>query len=118
MLKIVILGYSNCDKIPVCRVQNLGNTAFFWGETSGVFGETNEWLGKHAPNFGETFALVLASYSAFGTGRICINYKGQASVLQILTLCIANFQHVSIIPQLLPAPRPIGADYERITELV
>jgi hypothetical protein len=43
---------------------------FFW-ETSGVFWETNEWLGKHAPDFWETFALILASYSAFGTGRIC-----------------------------------------------
>ena len=45
---------------------------------SSLFCETNEWLGKHAPDFWETRSrflgntlLILASYSAFGTGRIC-----------------------------------------------
>ena len=44
---------------------------------SSLFCETNEWLGKHAPDFWETFGLILASYSAFGTGRICTKAKGK-----------------------------------------
>ena len=69
MLKIVILSYSICDNMPVNTVPKSGKQRVFLGETSGVFGETNEWLGKHAPAFWETFAPILASYSAFGTCR-------------------------------------------------
>ena len=58
MLKIVIMGYSNCDKLPVCRVQNLGNTAFFGGKHLVFLGKQMNGLGnmllilgKHLPWF-------------------------------------------------------------------
>ncbi|MCI7780304.1 MAG: hypothetical protein MR517_04435, partial [Bacteroidales bacterium] len=69
MLKIVIWGYSNCDKIPVCRVLKSGKHRDFFGKHPVFFGKQKNGLGKHVLDFWETFALILASDSAFGTCR-------------------------------------------------
>ena len=60
---------------------------------------------KQMNGLGNTL-LILASYSAFGTGRICTKNEGQVPVSQILALYIANFQHVSIILRQQPVPQP------------
>ena len=56
MLKIVIWGYSNCDKIPVCRVLKsgkhrdfLGKHPVFFGKQMNGLGNTLLIFGKHLP---------------------------------------------------------------------
>ena len=66
---VFYLSYSFCDIIPVEPVPKSGKQRDFLGKHSMFFGKQKNGLGKHVLDFWETFALILASYSAFGTCR-------------------------------------------------
>ncbi|GAE16130.1 hypothetical protein JCM6292_2519 [Bacteroides pyogenes JCM 6292] len=53
MLKIVIWGYSNCDKIPVCRVLKSGKHRDFFGKHPVFFGKQMNGLGNTLLIFGK-----------------------------------------------------------------
>ena len=78
----------------------------FGKEDLPCFAKQMNGLGHTLLILGNTL-LILASYSAFGTGRICTKNEGQVPVSQILALYIANFQHVSIILRRRPGRQQV-----------
>ena len=56
--------------------------------------------------------IIWASYSAFGTRRICTKNKGQVPVPRYLPF-ITNFQHESFILRRLPGRLLTGTDFQQ-----